>query len=93
MATANRADRRRAERSKSNGKAAEAAPQDSADSEVKPPEAEEGKEQISGVFVRVTGMGKYQVEVEPLGETRVTEIQTILELALRRAKEMIRLDE
>jgi hypothetical protein len=88
MATAARAAKRRSTRKDENG---DAGPAKGVPSPVEPPEPQEGQEQVAGVFVRVTG--KYQVEVQPLGDTRVTELETLLKLALGRAKEMVRLDD
>jgi hypothetical protein len=90
MATAARAAKRRSTRKDENGAAG---PAQGGPSPVEPPEPQEGQEQVAGVFVRVTGTGKYQVEVQPLGDTRVTELETLLKLALGRAKEMVRLDD
>lgn len=89
MATAERAAKRRTARKQTDNGAPPAGPS----SDIQPPEAQEGQEQVSGVFVRVTGTGKFQVEVQPLGDTRVTELETLLKLALGRAKEMVRLDD
>ena len=90
MASPARAEKRRAARNDppTNGEVIEGTA-----SEIRPPEPQEGEEQVSGVFIRVTGTGKYQVEIQPLGDTRLTECQTLLELALKRVKELVRLDD